>query len=169
MSRFISDCSRCCGLCCIVPGYLKIQGFAHDKPAHLPCRHLDHNGRCDIHGERALHGFAACGGFQCDGAGPWITQVLFQGASWRDSPATARAMAAAWHHWLPRFQAAALLHAAVPLAGADAAATLQSRIDALLDAGSPRCVAHTDSLALQRDTIALIRSLLDQTSPATRR
>ena len=162
MSRFMSDCGRCCGLCCIVPGYLREQGFPRDKPAHQPCNHLDGSARCTIHAERAARGFGACGGFDCHGAGQWITQQLFAGASWRDSANTARAMTAAWHRWLPCFQAAALLEAAIPMVPDGAVATLRERIEALLDMASVANAPAADPLALQRETVALIRSLLRQ-------
>jgi hypothetical protein len=160
MSRFISDCSHCCGLCCIVPAYLQQQGFPCDKPAHVPCRHLDSDARCGIHAQRRVRGFGACCSFDCHGAGQWITQALFAGGSWRDSPATARQMAAAWQYWLPRFKAAALLEAALPFVGDDARQTLRARIEELCDARADASRARSDQLALQRDTLALIRSLL---------
>jgi len=37
MSTFRADCSRCCGLCCVVPGQMAVQGFRVDKPAETPC------------------------------------------------------------------------------------------------------------------------------------
>jgi len=160
MSRFVSDCSRCCGLCCIVPGYLREQGFPLTKPADTPCRHLERAGTCSIHAHRNEHGFGACVEFDCHGAGQWITQSLFAGASWRDSPSTAHAMARAWRNWLPRFEAAALLEAALPLVRAEQRASLTARIAALLDTDVDAAAAVTDQIALRRDTLALIRTLL---------
>jgi hypothetical protein len=159
MSRVVSDCSRCCGLCCIVPAYLQEQGFPEDKRADKPCRHLEH-GRCAIHAQRTNLGFGACAGFDCHGAGQWITQQLFGGASWLDSPHTARAMGGAWRYWLPRFEAAALLEAAMPLVRAEQREVLAARIAQLFDASRYPGAALTDRTALRRHTLELIRSLL---------
>jgi hypothetical protein len=160
MSSFTADCSRCCGLCCFAPAYLKDQGFPFDKPAERPCRHLDRGGRCSIHAERMEHGFGACGHFDCHGAGQWITQQLFGGARWNDSPALARAMAEAYRRWLPRFEAAALLDAALPLAHTEARPLIAARIAALLDITAPGNSTATDPVALPRETIRWIRGLL---------
>jgi len=158
MSFLRADCSRCCGLCCFAPAYLRAQGFPLDKPAERPCRQLDATGRCSIHPERAAHGFAACAHFDCHGAGQWITQRLFGGARWSDSPALARDMAAAYRCWLPRFEAAALLNVALPLVRADARELLIARMARLLDANADD--QAPDPIALRRDTIAWIRSVL---------
>ena len=87
-----ADCSACCGLCCVAPAFDATQGFAVDKPAHTPCAHLGDSYRCDIHPMRAAQGFSACIGFECFGAGQWVTQALHAGRSWRESPALARRM-----------------------------------------------------------------------------
>jgi hypothetical protein len=39
-SALRADCSRCAGLCCVVPAFFSVQGFAFDKPAHSTCRYL---------------------------------------------------------------------------------------------------------------------------------
>ena len=159
MSRFTADCRRCCGLCCLVPAYLKVQGFPFDKPAGKPCPQLQRSGFCGIHDQRHEMGFGACSSFDCHGAGQWITQQLFAGASWRDSRTTALDMAAAWNHWLPRFESAALLEAALPLAGKEQRALLETRIDELLDP-SRYTMPHTDRGRLRQETLVFIRSLL---------
>ena len=35
-----ADCSRCAGLCCVLPAFAASADFAVDKPAGTPCRHL---------------------------------------------------------------------------------------------------------------------------------
>lgn len=165
MPRFTADCSRCCGLCCFVPAYLKVQGFPFDKPAEKPCRYLA-GSACGIHARRIESGFGACASFDCHGAGQWITQHLFGGMGWQDSPATARAMAAAWHCWLPRFECAALLEAALVLLDGRQVAKLQARIDALLDpdrdGGFP-----ADRRRLRDATLAFIRAQLQASRQST--
>lgn len=160
MSRFTADCSRCCGLCCIVPAYLREQGFPVNKPAGKPCRQLERSGRCSIHARRTELGFGACSGFDCHGAGQWITQERFGGASGFDSADTASAMATAYRYWLPRFEAAALLDAALPWVRAEHRRVLAARIAELLEVRSDTDKAVTDQSALRRDTLALIHPLL---------
>lgn len=87
-----ADCSACCGLCCVGPAFDRSQGFAYDKPPYRACRHLGRDDRCCIHDRRSALGFVACGDFDCYGAGQWVTQRIFGGRSWRDSPALAQAM-----------------------------------------------------------------------------
>lgn len=86
------DCARCCGLCCVVPPFDADQGFGFDKSAHTACRNLTRDFGCSIHNELAIRGFPACAAFDCYGAGSWITQTLFNGASWQSSPQIAQRM-----------------------------------------------------------------------------
>lgn len=159
MHRFRADCSRCCGLCCVAPAFLAVQGFGHDKPAATACRHLTCTGGCAVYSARAAIGYTSCAGFDCFGAGQWITQDLFAGARWTDSPEVGEQMFAAYRYWTPRFAAAALLNAALPLVRDDARSLINLRIDMLTrsDTGSG---AHTDAAGLKRDTLALIRSAM---------
>lgn len=82
-SALRADCSRCAGLCCVVPAFYSIQGFAFDKPAHAACTHLTPTNRCAIHSRLASRGFPGCVSFDCYGAGQRVTQDLFNGMSWR--------------------------------------------------------------------------------------
>jgi hypothetical protein len=95
-ARFQSDCASCGGLCCVVPSFDAGQDFGYDKPAHIPCTNLQDDFRCAVHGGLASCGFTGCVSYDCHGAGQWVTQVLFKGTSWRESPETARAMFAAF-------------------------------------------------------------------------
>lgn len=95
-AKFKADCASCCALCCVAPAFDADQGFGYDKPAHIPCTNLLDNFRCAIHQDLANCGFSGCKIYDCHGAGQWVTQVLFKGASWRDSPQTAQAMFAAF-------------------------------------------------------------------------
>ena len=160
MSTFRADCSKCCGLCCIVPDQLAVQGFPTDKPANTPCRYMNACNGCSIHATRSEYGYQACAGFDCFGAGQWITQELFAGARWTDSPDTARRMFAAYRRWLPRFEAAALLEAALPHVRCDATSLVTARIDALTSAKANEPLSPPDGTQLRRETLALIHSLL---------
>ncbi|MGN9779622.1 pentapeptide repeat-containing protein [Micromonospora sp. H33] len=87
-----ADCSRCVGLCCVVPAFAASADFAIDKPAGQPCPNLRADSRCGIHANLRDRGFPGCTVFDCFGAGQRVTQVTFGGRDWRDDPATARAM-----------------------------------------------------------------------------
>jgi hypothetical protein len=160
MRRFRADCSRCCGLCCVAPAFLAVQGFGHDKPADAACRHLTCTGRCAVYAERAAVGYPSCAGFDCFGAGQWITQDLFAGARWSDSPEIGEQMFAAYRYWAPRFEASALLNAALPLVRDDARSLINCRIDMLSRGDAGIGSDHTDAASLRRDTLALILSAM---------
>jgi hypothetical protein len=160
MSNLRADCSRCCGLCCVVPCLLAAQGFPGDKPAETPCEHLNEDHRCSIYATRQIDGYPACEGFDCFGAGQWITQHLFAGAKWTESAELATQMFAAYRHWAPRFAAAALIEAALPHVREDARCALVAKMRELTcdEAGDHLCLI--DATQLRRETLALIRSAL---------
>ena len=89
------DCSRCLGLCCVALAFDRGTHFGFDKPAGTPCRHLGDNHACAIHARLERDGFDGCAGYDCRGAGQLVTR-MFAGHSWRDSPAVARQMFAAF-------------------------------------------------------------------------
>lgn len=122
-----ADCGRCCGLCCTGPAFDATQGFGYDKKPHSPCVHLDVLDRCSIHSDRNTYGFSACSGFDCFGAGQWVTQRLFDGKSWRDDPARAPAMFEAYR----RFQQLHQLLAGLQLLAARTTGYERNQIDAL--------------------------------------
>jgi hypothetical protein len=157
MPSLTADCSRCCGLCCIVPAYLRTQGFPVDKPAGKPCMHLSPEHRCVIHARRAELGFAACAGFDCHGAGQWIT-AKFAASQWRSETERAQALAEAYRYWLPRFRIAAMLQAARTLVDDESQQLLRDRSDAILDPAGE--LAGATAAALERDTVALLRRLV---------
>jgi hypothetical protein len=160
MPTFRADCSKCCGLCCVVPDLLAVQGFGVDKPAETPCVHLNVHQRCSIHATRPIHGYPACAGFDCFGAGQWITQNLFGGAQWTDSPDLASKMFAAYRHWAPRFAAAALLEAALPYVREDARCSLAGMMAELTSGETAAHLKVGDAVRLRRETIAVIRASL---------
>jgi hypothetical protein len=95
-----ADCSRCAGLCCVAHAFYSVQGFAFDKPARTPCRHLTLDNRCGIHTQRVSRGFPACVGFDCYGAGQRVTQELCSGVNWRTSKQAAAQVFAAYTRYL---------------------------------------------------------------------
>lgn len=89
-----ADCSRCVGLCCVVPGFSASADFAISKPPGTPCRHLRTDFGCGIHDRLRAKGFPGCTVYDCFGAGQKIAQVTFGGANWRDAPDVAAQMSA---------------------------------------------------------------------------
>lgn len=87
-----ADCSRCFGLCCVIPAFAKSADFAVNKPAGKPCRNLRPDSRCAIHSQLRPSGFGGCDVYDCYGAGQQVSQVTFGGQDWRGSPAVARQM-----------------------------------------------------------------------------
>jgi hypothetical protein len=158
--NFRADCNQCCGLCCVVPNHLAIQGFPSDKPANTPCRRLDACNRCSIYEQRREHGYPACEGYDCFGAGQWITQELFAGATWTDSPDIAEHMFTAYRLWAPRFEAAAMLEAAIPYVNEADARLIWKRVDVLLARNDNHGSETSDAVRLRRETLAMIHSLL---------
>ncbi|MCG2624740.1 pentapeptide repeat-containing protein [Arthrobacter sp. I2-34] len=89
-------CGDCFALCCTALGFCRSADFAADKPAGLPCEHLGPDFSCGIHDRLRPRGFRGCTVFDCFGAGQVVSQRLFGGVSWRDSPDTTREMFAAF-------------------------------------------------------------------------
>lgn len=89
MTELRADCSRCFGLCCVVPAFARSVDFAIDKPARTPCPNLGADSRCGIHAKLRGSGFTGCTVYDCFGAGQQVSQVTFGGTSWRDDPASA--------------------------------------------------------------------------------
>jgi hypothetical protein len=83
-SRLRADCARCAALCCVALAFDRSEQFAFDKPAGEPCPNLKSTCRCRIHESLAVSGFPGCAAYDCQGAGPYVTQQLFGGLSWRD-------------------------------------------------------------------------------------
>jgi uncharacterized protein YjbI with pentapeptide repeats len=90
--EFVSDCSRCAGLCCVAPAFAKSSDFAIDKPAGRACPNLGEDFRCGIHTRLAESGFKGCTVFDCFGAGQHVTQGTFGGRDWRSEPELASGM-----------------------------------------------------------------------------
>lgn len=81
-----ADCSRCTALCCMTMAFDKGPDFAVDKPAGVGCVNLRDDFSCNIHDSRTEAGFSGCLKFDCLGAGQRITQEVFAGVDWRDTP-----------------------------------------------------------------------------------
>ncbi|MCP2094251.1 MULTISPECIES: pentapeptide repeat-containing protein [Actinosynnema] len=85
-----ADCSRCAGLCCVVPEFAASSDFAITKPARTPCPNLRPDFRCGIHTSLRTTGFTGCTVYDCFGAGQHVTQVVFNGRDWTDPEVAGR-------------------------------------------------------------------------------
>ncbi|WP_433428942.1 pentapeptide repeat-containing protein [Nonomuraea sp. CA-141351] len=88
----LADCESCFGLCCVALPFSASADFATDKDAGQPCRNLREDFRCSIHSQLRERGFPGCTVYDCFGAGQKVSQVTFEGTSWREAPGTARQM-----------------------------------------------------------------------------
>jgi uncharacterized protein YjbI with pentapeptide repeats len=95
-SSLRADCARCFGLCCVAPAFSASADFAISKAAGQPCPNLDAGFRCSIHDRLRQRGFAGCTVYDCFGAGQQVAQVTFGGRDWREEPAIAQPMFAAF-------------------------------------------------------------------------
>jgi hypothetical protein len=161
-TRFKADCASCSALCCVAPAFDAEQGFGYDKPAHIPCTNLLDSFRCKVHDDLAKCGFAGCMIYDCHGAGQWVTQVLFKGANWRDSPQVAQAMFAAFSrqkvlHELMLMLTTAMEYSADPTQRQ----LLQARLQELEEMGlAENTSADMAGVAeIRQKTMALLKSL----------
>ncbi|MCH7321923.1 pentapeptide repeat-containing protein [Solibacillus sp. MA9] len=81
-----SDCSQCFGLCCTALNIVASSDFSMNKPAGTPCMNLRSDYSCQIHSQLREKGFKGCTVFDCLGAGQVVSQVTFNGQSWRENP-----------------------------------------------------------------------------------
>ena len=83
LAQLRPDCEKCFGLCCVALCFSVGDGFPADKPAGTPCPHLSEDFRCAIHDRLGAEGCGGCIAFDCLGAGQRVSQVTFEGRSWR--------------------------------------------------------------------------------------
>jgi uncharacterized protein YjbI with pentapeptide repeats len=87
-----ADCGNCFGLCCVALPFARSADFAANKAAGTPCGNLRQDFRCGIHERLRDSGYHGCTVFDCFGAGQKVSQVTFEGRSWREEPGSARTM-----------------------------------------------------------------------------
>jgi len=87
-----ADCGNCFGLCCVALPFARSADFAANKAAGTPCGNLQEDFRCGIHDRLRDSGYPGCTVFDCFGAGQKVSQVTFEGRSWREKPDSARTM-----------------------------------------------------------------------------
>lgn len=84
------DCSKCSGLCCTALFFSKVDGFPENKVAGKACIKLKNNYYCKIHNELEKKNMKGCIGYDCFGAGQHVTQHIYIGKTWSDSPECAQ-------------------------------------------------------------------------------
>ena len=91
-----ADCSRCAGLCCVVPAFTASADFAIDKPSGVACPNLAApdagDFRCSIHADLRERGFRGCTVYDCFGAGQRVVSEQFGARDWTGSPDERAAM-----------------------------------------------------------------------------
>ncbi|MFH8793741.1 pentapeptide repeat-containing protein [Streptomyces sp. NPDC017941] len=87
-----ADCGSCFGLCCVALPFSRSSDFPVDKAAGTPCGNLRQDFGCGIHARLRDKGYNGCTVFDCFGAGQKVSQVTFEGVSWREDPDSTRAM-----------------------------------------------------------------------------
>lgn len=87
-----ADCTSCFGLCCTALAFSASSDFAANKEAGVPCRNLQLDFRCGIHGKLRARGYRGCTVYDCFGAGQKVSQTTFEGHSWRERPDSAKRM-----------------------------------------------------------------------------
>ncbi|USK72269.1 pentapeptide repeat-containing protein [Peribacillus asahii] len=87
-----ADCMNCFGLCCTALNIAASSDFAINKTAGTPCPNLQRDFRCKIHENLREKGFKGCTVFDCLGAGQKVSQVTFNGQSWKEHPEIAEKM-----------------------------------------------------------------------------
>jgi len=153
------DCANCCGLCCVVPPFDAQQGFGHDKAAREPCLHLQADFRCDIYGQLAGQGYPGCVAFDCFGAGQRVTQELFNGANWSQSPEIASEMFDSYERLRPLHELMAMAQLAAARTQDEAQRLALQKVFSEIDALCTRD-ARPNLAQLRRDTLVMLRAAL---------
>lgn len=83
---FVSDCSKCFGLCCSALFFAKEDGFPHNKIAGVNCMNLGKDYRCKVHEDLVGLGYRGCIAYDCLGAGQKTADIVFRGMGWNERP-----------------------------------------------------------------------------------
>jgi uncharacterized protein YjbI with pentapeptide repeats len=143
VTTFEPDCARCFGLCCVALPFRTSHGFAFEKAAGEPCRHLDPAYRCSIHATLSEAGMGGCVSYECFGAGQHVSQVVYAGATWRGSADAAAEMFSVFAVVQRLHEMLVLLDEASTLAPAPELDRLRERISSRTT-GHPADILDTD-------------------------
>jgi hypothetical protein len=156
-----ANCAECQGLCCVSLAFERSERFGFDKSQDHPCPRLEPGYTCAIHAQLEAEGQAGCASYDCYGAGQRITR-LFRGAAWRDDPARAPALFAAFRRLRAVHELRFLLREAgrltLPASRAQRGARLLAELEPDPDF-TPRSLAALDLPRLELEVHELLRSL----------
>ncbi len=150
------DCSRCAALCCMALAFDAGEDFAIDKPAGLPCPNLERH-LCSIYEDLDEEGFSGCARYSCTGAGQRVTQEVFAGQSWQDSPELAGPMSEALRQMKAVHESLELLAMAENLGLED---DDEAAREALLAALTPEVGFTPETLAATTETVRRVPAFL---------
>lgn len=119
------------------------EDFALHKPAGLPCPNLDNTLTCTIFDHLEESGFSGCARYDCRGAGQRVTQEVFAGKNWLDTPKLAVPMTRAFAAMRAVHEGLELLVAAQRI---DLPEELELELDDLIEAYAPEDGWDEDSL-----------------------
>jgi Pentapeptide repeats (8 copies) len=160
VSGLAADCSRCVGLCCAAPAFVRSADFAFSKPAGVACRHLSPSARCGIHAELLTAGMRGCVAYDCFGAGQRVVALL--GPARTPAALQAYDVVRQLHELLWYVTDALARPAAAPLHAQLAAARsrIEGLVAAIADAPPPDPTAERATVApLLRHASTLIRAI----------
>ncbi|NOR62083.1 MAG: hypothetical protein GQ535_06265 [Rhodobacteraceae bacterium] len=160
MVDFTSDCQNCAALCCVALAFDKGDMFAFDKPAGVPCQHL--NGPlCNIHTKLEAESLKGCVQYQCDGAGQRVVQEVFAGQSWQDTSALLPPMLEAFAQMRQVHALLLLLNSAkaLPLPEAQLAELKNLTLQLSPEAWTPESLASFERSNLPQTVRAFFQSL----------
>ncbi|WP_027259040.1 hypothetical protein [Leisingera aquimarina] len=164
LPELTEDCSRCAALCCLAYPFEAHEDFDLLKDADTPCPNLGPDFRCTIHGDLATCGFGGCVAYSCAGAGQRVTQVLFDGETWRDDPDLLPHMTYALRVLRPIHEALLVLQEATALPLPRDLQTRCADLTAALCPQSPSSVWDFEEEAVQ-DALAAVPEFVETLAP----
>lgn len=154
-----ADCDACAALCCVALAFDEGPSFAIDKPAGLPCPHLQHHA-CSLYDRLDDAGFSGCSAYDCEGAGQ-RTLAVYSGISWRDDVELLVPMLETFRHLRTLHSLIALLETSkqLPLED-DELAILEPLLEAMCDPDMmPEDVERVATGSLPTEVQTFLRSL----------
>lgn len=134
--KLVSDCSKCSGLCCIALYCFKSDGFPQNKPIGKPCINLMDNFKCKIHSDLERKGMRGCIGYDCFGAGQYLTEEVYCGVTWKTQPERVKEICDLYMLMYRMFQLRFFLYESRKMASSE---TLLPEIDQLLQENEAMC------------------------------
>lgn len=85
LNEMKADCFKCSGLCCTALFFSKMDGFPENKPSGKSCMNLQKDFLCKIHDSLVQYKMKGCIGYDCFGAGQYVTQSIYKNNTWQDN------------------------------------------------------------------------------------